>query len=65
MLHLFKYHFVFGLAEILKPRQRDFEQKFSADDREAYKSTPREETKITNEKSIVMEENRRVFILII
>ena len=66
MLHLFKYHFVFGLAKISKPhQQRDFEHKFSADDREAYKSTPREETEITNKNLIKMEKTARFSTLII
>ena len=41
----YKYYY----AKIPKPRQRDFEQKFLADEREVYKGTPSEEAKIENE----------------
>ncbi len=43
--------------------QTDPEEKSSADDREVYKGTPREETAIKNENLIKNEENRKVFNL--
>ena len=52
-----KFPFRFGLAKISKPRQRYFEGKSSADEREAYKGTLSEETAIVNKKLIDLKKS--------